>query len=135
MLREIANKGIMSNTITFQVKLSKKVDISQIKSKLIGLGLSVEIIHDINNVFSAKIGYPNKLVELEKKISEIQRKISKARDEILLKTYDDLIKSIKAEISVLDGGMEIRIFKDQPIKILKDYKQGEYEDVDISNII
>lgn len=133
-MREVANRGIMSNKITFQVKLSEKIDINQIKSKLVSLekkGLSVEIIHDEDDLLSARIGYPNKLKELEKKIMDIQRKRSKATDEILLTTYDDLIKSLKADIGVLDGGMEIYIVKDEPIKILKNLKQGKSVDVDI----
>lgn len=125
---------MMSSALTFQIKLPEKVDINKIRSTLTNLkkkGLSIEIIHDENNVLSAKIEYPNKLVELKKELSNVQRKRSEAKDEILLRTYDDLVKSIEAEISALEGGIEISIIKDRSIKILKNFKQDKHVDVDI----
>lgn len=126
----------MSSTITFQVKLSDKIDIEQTKLKLHNLkkkGFSVDTIHDGENVLLARIAYPKKLDELEKKLTDINRRKANAKDEILLKTYDDLIKSIKAEINVLEGGIEISINQDQDqsFKILKNSKQDEAEDIDI----
>lgn len=122
----------MSNTITFQIKLSEKVGINQIKSKLISLeekGLSVEIIHDEDDVLSARIEYPNKLAELEKKLTDIQRKRSEATDQILLRTYDDLVKSIEAEIDALEGGIEIYFDRDYLFKIIKISKQKTEDDI------
>lgn len=124
----------MSSALTFQIKLPEKGNINKIRSKLTNLkkkGLSIEILHDENNVLSAKIEYPNKLAELETELSDMQRKRSKAKDEILFRTYDDLVKSIEAEIGALEGGIEISIIKDRTIKILKNFKQDKHVDVDI----
>lgn len=121
----------MNNSINFQVNLPEDVDIDEIKLKLLSFekkGLGIEVDNDGDDVLSARITYPKKLSELKSKLTEIQRKKSNAKDDILLKTFDDLITSTKAEIEALEGGMEIILNKDNLFKIAKILKENTPKD-------